>query len=213
MAVSLLATAAATIVVVLAGTPLAWTLARGQSGVWRWMEVLLVVPLLTPPLVIGLLLIYLYGPYSFLGHLLEQVRMSATNTLLAVILAEIYEAAPYYVFAAQAAFSQVDPTVEQASLFLGVPPWQTWRRVTLPLAAPGLAVALSMAWARAIGAFGAVIVVAYYPHGLPVETWVALQERGLPQALPLALLLILVALPFPLLTLWWRWRNRVPHLP
>ncbi|MDA8066906.1 MAG: ABC transporter permease subunit [Thermaerobacter sp.] len=213
LAVSLLATAAATLVIVLAGTPLAWLLARGPGGVGRVVEALLVIPLLTPPLVIGLLLVYLYGPYSFLGHLLALVRVSATNTLWAVILAEIYEAAPYYIFAAQAAFSQVDPTVEQASLFLGVPPWHTWRRVTLPLAAPGLAVALSMAWARAIGAFGAVIVVAYYPHGLPVATWVALQEQGLPQALPLALLLILVALPFPLFTLWWRWRNRVPHQP
>ncbi|MDA8157358.1 MAG: ABC transporter permease subunit [Actinomycetota bacterium] len=162
-----------------------------------------------PPLVIGLLLVYLYGPYSFLGHLLSMLHLSGSNSFFAVVLAEIYEAAPYFILAAVAAFDQVDRALIHTSYSLGIPPGRTFSRVTLPLASPGLAVAFSMAWARAIGAFGAVIVVAYYPQGLPVAIWVALQEQGLGWALPLALILVLVSLPLPLLTVLWRKHHAV----
>jgi len=176
------------------------------------VEYLLVIPLLMPPLVIGLLLVYLYGPYSFFGHLLAIFGVSCSNSFLAVVVAEVYEAAPYYVLAALAAFAGVDRALIHTSYSLGLPPGRTFLRVTLPLASPGLAVAFSMAWARAIGAFGAVIVAACYPHALPVSVWIALQERGLSQALPWALILVLVSLPLPLLTVLWR-RSHFTCLP
>jgi len=103
-------------------------------------------------------------------------------------------------FSAQAAFTQVDRKYERASLSLGVSPWRTLVRI---LARPGLSVGFAMAFARAIGAFGAVIVVAYYPHTLPVRIWIALEEPGLPSALPIALLLHIIALPLPLATVLW----------
>lgn len=201
---SLWSTGISMVSIILFGTPLGWFLARGKNRVWKWFEVLLLIPLLMPPLVIGLLLVYFYGPYGVMGHLLSQVGLSATNTFLAVILAQLYEAIPYYVFAAQAAFSQVDEKYERVSLSLGMSPWRTMVRVIFPLARPGLIVGFAMAFARAIGAFGAVIVVAYYPNTLPVSIWIALEEQGLPNALPLALLLILVALPMPLAAVLWR---------
>ncbi|RIV24143.1 ABC transporter permease subunit [Alicyclobacillaceae bacterium I2511] len=186
------------------GTPLGWLLSRGQARTWRWLEFFLLIPLLMPPLVIGLLLIYLYGPYGVAGRLLALGHLSATNTLLAVVVAQVYEAMPYYVFVAQEAFNQVDQGFERASLSLGVAPVKTFLRVTLPLSLPGLTVGFTMAFARAIGAFGAVIVVAYYPHTLPVSVWIALQEQGLSVALPLAALLLVISLPLPLAAVLWR---------
>lgn len=210
LVLSLGTTAVAMVVLVLGGTPLAWRLSQDPGGPFHYVEYLLVIPLLMPPLVIGLLLVYLYGPYSFFGHWLAVLGVSGSNSFFAVVLAEVYEAAPYYVLAALSAFDGVDQSLVHTSYSLGLPPWRTFRRVTLPLASPGLAVGLSMAWARAIGAFGAVIVVAYYPHGLPVAIWIALQERGLGYALPLALILVLVSLPLPLLTVLWR-KNHVVY--
>lgn len=208
LATSLWSALIAMLVIVLLGTPLAWLLARRPTKLWRTVEFLLLIPLLMPPLVIGLLLVYAYGPYGPLGELLAHFNLTATNSLLAVIVAQIYEAGPYYIVAAQTAFGQVDRRLERASLSLGKTPWQTARRVTFPLALPGLIAGLTVGFARAIGAFGAVIVMAYYPHTLPVSIWVALQEQGMPSALPLALLLLLVSLPLPLIAvLWRRWKH------
>ena len=120
-----------------------------------------------------------------------------------MLLAEVYESAPYYVLGALAAFAGVDPRMEQQAALLGDRPLRVIRRVTLPLAAPGLAMALAVAWARAMGAFGAVIIIAYHPYGLPLQIWVTLQETGLASALPFALVLIVVALPLPLATYIW----------
>ena len=191
-------------VVILCGTPTGWAIARRRGGFWRAVEWLLFIPLLLPPLVAGLLLMYVYGPYGGVGRLLSAWGLSASNTSLAVILAQLYESFPYYVFACQAAFRQIDRGLEQMSLALGSSPRRTFLRVTLPLAAPGVSAGLAMSFARALGAFGAVIIVAYYPQTLPVGIWVALQERGLPAALPLALLLLIVSLPLPLGLVVWR---------
>ena len=98
---------------------------------------------------------------------------------------------------AQSAIAAVDPRMEQQAALLGDRPLRAVRRVTLPLAAPGLAMALAVAWARAMGAFGAVIIIAYHPYGLPLQIWTTLQETGLASALPFALVLPVAALPLP----------------
>ena len=185
------------------GTPLGYLLARDRLPLARIWETGLLVMLLMPPLVVGLLLVFMVGPVTPVGHLLSGLHLSATNTFLALVLAEIYEAAPYYVLGAQAAFTSVDPRLEEQAGLLGDPPRRTLRRVTLPLAAPGLAMALATAWARAIGAFGAVIIVAYHPYGLPLQIWTTLNETGLASALPFALVLLVVALPLPLVAYGW----------
>ena len=109
---------------------------------------------------------------------------------------------------AQAAFAGVDPRLEQQAALLGDRPPRVFRRVTLPLAAPGLAMALAVAWARAMGAFGAVVIIAYHPSGLPLQIWTTLQETGLASALPFALVLLVVALPLPLAAYIWSARAR-----
>ncbi len=189
-------------------TPLAWKLARGTLPFPRIWEAGVLCTLLLPPLVIGLLLVFMVGPYTPIGQLIGHLNLSATNTFLALVIAEIYESAPYYVLGAMAAFSAVDYRMEQQAALLGDRPSRVLRRVTLPLAAPGLAMALAIAWARAMGAFGAVVIIAYHPYGLPLQIWTTLQETGLPSALPFALVLLVVALPLPLAAYVWSARAR-----
>jgi molybdate/tungstate transport system permease protein len=195
-------------VLLLLGTPLAWKLARGSLPFPRFWEAGVLCSLLLPPLVIGLLLIFMVGPFTPVGELLGRVHLSATNTFLALVIAEVYESAPYYVLGAQAAFAAVEPAIEEQAALLGDRPSRVARRVTLPLAAPGLAMALAVAWARAMGAFGAVVIIAYHPYGIPLQIWTTLQETGLPTALPFALVLLVVALPLPLAAYIWSARAR-----
>ncbi len=190
-------------VLILVCTPLSWKLAKGTLPFPRVWEAGVLTSLLLPPLVIGLLLVFMVGPYTAIGQAIAHLNLSATNTFLALVVAEVYESAPYYVLGAQAAFGSVPPQLEQQAALLGDPPRRVFRRVTLPLAGPGLATALTMAWARAMGAFGAVIIIAYHPYGLPMQIWTTLQETGLPSALPFALVLLVVALPLPLAAYFW----------
>ena len=206
-----LASGAVTLAVLLVFcTPLAYLLARGSLPFPRVWEAGVLCSLLLPPLVIGLLLIFMVGPYTPIGELLNATpwHLSVTNTFLALVIAEVYESAPYYVVGAQAAFADVDPRMEEQAALLGDRPRRVFRRVTLPLAAPGLGVALSVAWARAMGAFGAVIIIAYHPYGLPLQIYNTLQETGLASALPYALILLVVALPLPLAAFTWSARAR-----
>lgn len=205
---SLIASAIALVVMVGLGTPLAYLLARGRLPFPRVVEAGLVVPLAMPPLVIGLLLIFLIGPPSPLGGLIDWV-----NTFYALIVAEFYEAAPYYILAAYAAFSSVDERFETEALLCRDSRLGTFARVTLPLAAPGLASGISIAWARAMGAFGAVVIVAYNPPGLPMAIDTGLQAFGLSGALPYALLLVILVLPLPLLALLWSSRSLARFRP
>ena len=198
-------------VLLVLGTPLAWKLARGSLPFPRFWEAGVLCSLLLPPLVIGLLLVFMVGPYTPIGELLGHVHLSATNTFLALVIAEVYESAPYYVLGAQAAFAAVEPAIEEQAALLGDRPSRVARRVTLPLAAPGLAMALAVAWARAMGAFGAVVIIAYHPYGIPLQIWTTLQETGLASALPFALLLLVAALPLPIAAYLWSARARSRH--
>lgn len=192
------------------GTPLAyWSSRTPNRGLRRLVDAVLLVPLLMPPLVVGLTLIYLLGPDTAIGAFTTRVGLGSVNSLFALSLAGFYEAAPYYVFAAAAAFARTDRQAELTAASWQRTPLQVFARITLPAAAPGLAVGVAMAWARAVGAFGAAVVVAYHPTGLPVDIWISLQEIGLPAAFPLAVILLVAALPLPL-ALRGGWRDAAP---
>ncbi|MHB1598009.1 MAG: ABC transporter permease subunit [Acidimicrobiales bacterium] len=204
---------AITLAVLLAGgLPLGWMLARRRLPLHRVLETGVLCALLLPPLVVGLLLVFMVGPDTPAGHAIAAIHLSATNTLLALVVAEVYESAPYFVLGVQAAVATVDPLLEEQALLLGDTPRQAARRVVLPLAAPGVAMSLAVAWARAMGAFGAVIIVAYHPYGLPLQIWTTLQETGLGSALPFALVLLVVALPLPVAAYAWSIRARARRL-
>lgn len=192
------------------GTPLAYLLARGRLPFPRVIEAGLIIPLLMPPLVIGLLLIFLIGQAGPVGQWVTNLNPNVfgVNTFFALVVAEFYEAAPYFILSAAAAFATVDYRLAEDAELLGDRPGRAFRRITVPLAAPGLASGLAISWARAMGAFGAVLIVAYNPAGLPIRIDTSFIENGLPGAMPFALLLVVAALPVPLLAFLWSARAR-----
>ena len=181
------------------GTPLAWWLARHSfHGKWV-LEAIILLALLTPPLAMGILLATLFGPYGPVGSLVAHTGVELTNSAPAFVLAQFYGALPYYVVAARAAFEGVPRELEHIALTLGKSPWQTFWLVSMPLARLGLAAGIALAWVRALGEFGIVLILAYYPQGIPVKLWVNLQDIGLSAVYPLMWVFFLVAMPLPLM--------------
>jgi len=207
---SLEASAVALVSMILLGTPLSYLLARGRLPAPRLVEAGVILPLLMPPLVIGLLLIFVIGRTGFPGAALSDINPNVfgVNTFFALVVAEFYEAAPYYVLSATAAFATVDARLETDAQLLGDRPAAAFAKVTIPLAAPGLAAGLAISWARAMAAFGAVLIVAYNPAGLPLQIDTSFIENGLSGSMPYALLLVVAALPLPLLAFLWAARAR-----
>jgi molybdate/tungstate transport system permease protein len=195
--VSLLLTGVAMLIIVAVGTPIAAYIARCSTRERLWWQAVLLVPILLPPLALGILLTLAFGPYGSLGAMLERLDVRLTNSAAAFILTQVYVGMGYYVLGAVAAFDSVPAILQKQAALLGLPPMKVFLRVTLPLSRLGLAVALSIAWVRAIGEFGAVVVTAYYPSGMPVQLWVNLQSFGLPAVMPLLVVFLAVALPLP----------------
>jgi molybdate/tungstate transport system permease protein len=184
--------------IAMAGTPLAYFLAHAQSRISTIAEALVLIPMLMPTLAIGILLAAFYGPAAPAGHALARLGIILTNTPAAFILAALYAALPTYIIAARAALIEVPRDLEDIARTLGQSPTRTFFRVTLPLAQRGLAAALALAWVRAMGEFGIVLIIAYYPQGLPVRLWVDVQDDGIAAVFPLLAIFLAVALPLPL---------------
>jgi molybdate/tungstate transport system permease protein len=181
--VSLGLTSLAMLIVVVLGTPAAVYIARRGVHERLWWQAVFLLSILLPPLALGILLSITFR--------------RVTNTPAAFVGTQVYVSIGYYVLGAVAAFDGVPTILEKHAALLGQPPTAVFWRVTFPLARLGLAVALSVAWVRALGEFGAVVVTAYYPSGMPVQLWVNLQSFGLPAVMPLLLIFLITALPLP----------------
>ncbi len=182
--VSLGLTAIAMVVVVVLGTPMAAYVTRcsPRERVW-WLAVLLISVLL-PPLALGILLSLAFGSHF-------------ANTPLAFVVTQVYASIGYYVLGAIAALQSVPRSLEVQAGLLGHDPWNVFWRVTYPIARLGFAVALSIAWVRGLTEFGAIIITAYYPAGMPVAIWTNLENFGLPAVMPLLVVFLITALPLP----------------
>ncbi|MDN5873988.1 MAG: ABC transporter permease subunit [Sinobacteraceae bacterium] len=191
-------TLVALVIVLAGGTPLAWWLARSRFRGKIVLDALILLPLLAPPLVMGLMLALLFGPYAWAGQPLRHIGLELTNSPQAFVLAQVYAAAPYYVLTARSAFEGVPRELERMAATLGRGPWQSFWRISVPLSGLGLASGLALAWVRAMGEFGVVLIIAYFPQGIPVRLWVDLQDGGLQAVYPLMWLFFVVALPLPL---------------
>lgn len=195
--ISLLLTTLAMIVIVAVGTPVAAYIVRCRPRERLVWQAILLIPILLPPLALGILMTLAYGPYGSVGAWLERYGIVMTNSAAAFVTTQVYVGMGYYVLGAVAALDAVPAMLQKQAALLGLRPIWVFLRVTLPLSRLGLAVALSIAWVRAIGEFGAVVVTAYYPSGMPVQLWVNLQSFGLPAVMPLLVLFLAVALPVP----------------
>lgn len=194
---SLVLTALAMIIVVLIGTPVALHIRAASSKERLLWQAVLLVSILLPPLALGILLSLAFRQDSSLGRLLQQYGIATTNSATAFVLTQVYVSTGYFVLGAVAALGSVPAILEKQAALLGLSPSRVFFRITLPLAKLGLAAALSMAWVRALGEFGAVVVTAYYPAGMPVQLWINLQSFGLPAVMPLLVIFLCTALPLP----------------
>jgi molybdate/tungstate transport system permease protein len=195
--VSLSLTGLAILMDVAVGTPIAWYLARHAGRDRIAWEAAVLISVLMPPLALGILLSLAFGPQTRFGACLLRIGVPTSNSAAAFVTTQIYVSIGYYIVAARAALAAVPSELERIAALLGLRPWQVFRRVTFPLARLGLAAALSLAWVRALGEFGAVIITAYYPSGMPVQIWVNLEDAGMPAVMPLLVIFILTALPLP----------------
>ncbi len=195
--VSLGLTALAMMIVVLAGTPIAVYIARTRLRERLWWQALLLLSILLPPLALGILLSIAFGPAGVAGGWLEHAGIRATNSPAAFVGTQVYVSIGYYVLGAVAAFDSVPVMLEKHAALLGQAPSAVFWKITFPMARLGLAVALSVAWVRALGEFGAVVITSYYPSGMPVQLWINLESFGLPAVMPLLVIFIFTALPFP----------------
>jgi molybdate/tungstate transport system permease protein len=195
--VSVLLTSLAMVIVVVVGTPVSAYIARCRARERLIWQALFLIPILLPPLALGILMTLAFGPYTSLGTSLDRYGIVMTNSATAFITTQVYVGMGYYVLGAIAALEAVPVMLQKQAALLGLTPLRVFLRVTLPLSKLGLAVALSLAWVRAIGEFGAVVVTAYYPSGMPVQLWVDLESFGLPAVMPLLVVFLAVALPLP----------------
>ncbi len=147
-------------IIVLAGTPVAWWLATRPGRASRTVELLVDLPIVVPPAVMGIALLETFGRNGFLGPALATLGMRIPFTTSAVILAQIVVAAPFYIQGAAAAFRRIDPELILVARSLGESATGAFRRIVLPLALPGMIAGAALAWARALGEFGATLFFA-----------------------------------------------------
>ena len=187
----------ATVLCLALGVPLAWLLARVEFPGRRLVRALVTVPLVLPPVVGGVALLLVFGRHGLLGIWLDRTfGVTLPFTTAGVVVAEAFVAMPFLVIAVEGALRGADARYEEAAATLGANRWTAFRRVTLPLVAPGIAAGAVLCWARALGEFGATITFAGNNPGrtqtMPLAVYLAL-EQDLDAAVVLSLILLTVS--------------------
>lgn len=198
LALSLLTTAASLVLTVLVGLPLAVILARRRfRGQWL-VETIVDLPIVLPPAVAGLALLLVFGRRGVVGAPLGSAGLEIAFTTTAVVLAQTFVSAPFFVRSARAGIAAVDTDLEDAARADGASEGRLFLAVTLPLAAPALAAGLVMTWARALGEFGATIMFAGNILGrtqtLPLVVYSEFQGGNLDASIAAAAILVVAAL-------------------
>lgn len=153
-------TVASLVIVVVTGTPLAWWMANRTSRRTRVVELLVDLPIVIPPAVMGIALLQTFGRQGLLGPAMSVLGVQVPFTTAAVVVAQTVVSAPFYVQAAAAAFRRVDEDLLIVARTLGQSPTGAFFRVAVPMALPGLVVGAALSWARALGEFGATLFFA-----------------------------------------------------
>ncbi|MGH7777948.1 MAG: ATP-binding cassette domain-containing protein [Candidatus Dormibacterales bacterium] len=188
LGVSLLTASVSTFLIGLFGIPLAYLLARSRGRLAGLVGMAVQLPLALPPLMSGILLIYVVGPYTPLGG-----TLGLTESLAGIVIAQTFVASPFLIVAARSAFAAVDPRLTDVAATLGLGDLSRFAEVSLPIAAAAIRAGLLLAWLRAFGEFGATVILAYHPYSLPVFTYVQFSGSGLSQTTAPTVLAVLAA--------------------
>ena len=198
LGLSLACSLAATGLSIVLGVPLAWVLARTEFPGRAVARALVLLPMVLPPVVGGVALLLAFGRRGLVGQYLDAwfgVRLPFTTW--AVVLAETFVAMPFLVITVEGALRSLDRRYEEAAATLGARRWTVMRRVTLPLIGPSLVAGAALAWARALGEFGATITFAQNSPGrtqtTPLAVYVLLQTNR-PAAVALSLVLLAISI-------------------
>ena len=186
----------ATVVALVLGMPLAYLLARNRFRGRTLLEVLVDLPIVLPPSVAGIALLAAFGRRSLLGAALAPLGVSLPFTTAAVVLAQVFVAAPLFIRAARIGFNTVESQLEEAAYTEGASQWQLFRHVMFPLTGRALFAGLVLCWARALGEFGATILFAGNLPGvtqtMPLAIFIGFQQ-DLGVALALASILLVIS--------------------
>lgn len=196
LGLSLRTSAASTVLCILLGVPLALVLARGRFPLQGLLRSLVLLPLVLPPVVGGIALLYTFGRQGLLGSTLEVFGLQIAFSTTAVVLAQTFVALPFLVVSLEGALRTGGERYEAVAATLGASPGRVFRRVTLPLVLPGLASGSVLSFARSLGEFGATLTFAGSLQGvtrtLPLEIYLQ-RETDPDAAVALSLVLVVVA--------------------
>jgi molybdate transport system permease protein len=194
---SAITTAITVVLVLIFGLPLALALARGRMPGRTLVEAIVDLPIVLPPSVAGLALLLVFGRRGVFGDGLAALGLTLPFTTAAVVLAQVFVAAPYFIRSARTGIAAVERELEDAARVDGATERSVFRWVTMPLAAPALAAGLIMCWARALGEFGATIMFAGSFAGrtqtLPLLVYGDFQSSDLDSAIAAAVVLVIAA--------------------
>jgi molybdate transport system permease protein len=194
---SLATTAVSLVITVLLGLPLAIVLARRAFRGKGWLEAIVDLPIVLPPSVAGLALLLVFGRRGLLSAPFEILGVSVPFTTVAVILAQVFVSAPFFIRSARTGIAGVDHDLEDAARVDGASERQLFRMITVPLASTALAAGLVMTWARSLGEFGATIMFAGNVEGrtqtLPLVVYGEFQGGDLDASIAAAAILVLAA--------------------
>jgi molybdate transport system permease protein len=210
---SLTTSACSLAIVILVGTPFAYVHARSTYPGKVIVDTLIDLPLVLPPAVAGFALLVLYGRAGLLGRYFSMLGISIAFTTLAVIMAQIFVASPFYLRQAKSLFEQFDQSYEQTARTLGASPLRTFLTVTIPLTAGGLLSGAVMTFGRALGEFGATIMFAGNLPGvtqtMPLAVYVGM-ESDFNLGLTISILLVLISFAI-MLTVRFMTKKGMPH--
>ncbi len=186
-----------TVLCIVLGVPMAIVFARRTGMVFRLLRSVVLLPLVLPPVVGGIGLIYAFGKFGLIGEHLVAIGIDIAFSTTAVILAQTFVALPFLVISLEGALRSVGNRYEQVAATLGASPTHTLWKVTMPLVLPALLSGMVLAFARALGEFGATITFAGNLQGVTQTAPLAIYVESISepeQALPLSMVLVLVAL-------------------
>lgn len=200
---SLITSTFTTLIAILFGTPLAYMLARWKIRSKAAIELIVDLPIVLPPSVAGLALLIAFGRRGIFGSALGEVGMSLPFTTAAVVLAQLFVAAPLYIRSARIGFAEIDMQLEEAANVEGANQWQMFNAIMLPLAGRAVISGAILTWTRALGEFGATILFAGNLEGvtqtMPMAIYLGF-ERNIGVALSLSVVLITASTLLLLLT-------------
>ena len=174
------------------GVPIAYILARHDFPLKSAVESLIDLPIVVPHSAAGIALLFVFGRNYLMGKLFNSVGIQFVDSVPGIVIAMMFVSVPFLIDSAKEGFGKVDIRLERAARTLGASPWQTFTRITFPLAWRSILAGNLMMWARGMSEFGAVIILSYNPMVASILVYERFETYGLTQAIPVAAILVII---------------------